>query len=149
MPIKPLFNGSSAMMCSRLVKTRRPIRDLVHTADGLADHRIGVVTNFAVRHQIIRPDQVARIDIGFRYELVDLDGARAFERDVFKLVLRHLDIGVLIDLEALHDVVGRDFVTSLGIHLLIFDAVAGVAIDLIESDLFAVGTSPETARRGR
>ena len=42
MPISPLSNGSSAMMCSRLVSTSRPIATFVHFADGLADHCEGV-----------------------------------------------------------------------------------------------------------
>ena len=38
-------------------------RDLVHLADGLADHREGVVADLAVRTQIVGTDQVARIDL--------------------------------------------------------------------------------------
>jgi hypothetical protein len=55
--------------------------DLIHFPDGLADHGEGVVPDLAVRTQIVRADQVARIDFGFFDELVDLDGAGGFKCD--------------------------------------------------------------------
>ena len=61
-----------------------------------------------------------------------------FQRDVVEFVLRHLDVGVGIDLVALHDVIGSDFLAGVGIDLGVFDAVAGLAVDLIEADLFAI-----------
>ena len=61
-----------------------------------------------------------------------------FQGDVVELVLGHLDIGVGVDLVALHDVVGRDFLAGIGIDLGVFDAMAGLAIDLVEGDLFGI-----------
>ena len=50
------------MICSRLVSTTRPIRDLVHFADGFADHGERVVTDLAVGTKIIGPDEVRSED---------------------------------------------------------------------------------------
>jgi hypothetical protein len=96
------------------------------------------MADLAVRHQVIGTDQIAIVDVGFGYELVDLDGTGGFQRDVLKLVLRHLDIGVGVDLVALHDIVGRDFLAGVGVDLGIFDAMAGLAVDLIEADLLGI-----------
>ena len=38
--------------------------NLVHVADGFADHRECIMADLAVRHAIVRSDQVSRIDIG-------------------------------------------------------------------------------------
>jgi hypothetical protein len=38
-----------------------PDGNLVHLADGLADHREGVVADLAVRAQVVGPDGVARV----------------------------------------------------------------------------------------
>ena len=54
---------------------------------GLPDHREGVVPDLAVGAQIVRPDQIARIDLGLLHELVDLDGASGFKRDLLELFL--------------------------------------------------------------
>ena len=124
-------------------------RDLVHAADGFADHREGVMADLAVGHEVIGPDQIAVVDIGLRHELVDLDGAGGFQRDVVEFVLGDLDIGVGIDLVALHDVVGGDLLAGVGIDLHVFDAMAGVAVDLVEADLLGIGGGRKQARPGR
>jgi hypothetical protein len=111
-------------------------------ADGLADHREGVVADLAVGHEIIGADQIARIDLGAVDELVDLDGARRFQRDVLEFFLRHLDEGVGVDLVALHDVLVGDFLAGVGIDLGVLDAVAGLPVELVEADLLGF-------RRGR
>ena len=92
-------------------------RDLVHLADGLADHRKGVVPDLAVRAQVVGTDQVARIDLGLLDELVDLDGARGFQRDLLEFLLGHFDEGVLVELVALDDVLVGDLVAGVGIDL--------------------------------
>jgi hypothetical protein len=94
--------------------------DLVHLADGLADHREGVVADFAVRTQVVGPDQVARVDLGLLHELVDLDGAGGFQRDLIELLLRHLDERVGVDLVALDDVLVGDLLARVGIDLGVF-----------------------------
>jgi hypothetical protein len=72
-------------------------RDLVHLANGLADHREGVVADLTVRTQIIGTDQVARIDLRFVHELVDVDRAGGFQGDVLGLFLADLDEGLLVE----------------------------------------------------
>ena len=52
-----------------------------------------------------------------RDKFVDVDSTGAFERDVLELSLSTVDIGVGIDLVALDDVVGGNFVAGLGIDL--------------------------------
>ena len=113
-------------------------RDLVHAPDGFADHRKRIMADLAVGDEIIGTDQIAVVDIGLGHELVDLDGMGRFQRDVVELLLRDLDVGVGVDLVALHDVVGADFLAGVGIDLGIFDAVAGFAVDLVEADLFGI-----------
>jgi len=44
--------------------------------------------------------------------------------------------GVGVDLVALHDVVVGDRLTGVGVDLVIFDAVAGLPVELVEGDLF-------------
>ena len=73
----------------------------------------------------------------FGNELVDLDGALAFDRDGFQLVRIKLDVFALVDLEAFDDVGGFDFVAGFGIDLAIPNAVAGFLIELMEADLLA------------
>ena len=92
-------------------------RDLVHGADGLADHREGVVADLAVGHEIIGADQIAVVDLGLRHELVDLDRVGRFQRDVVELFLADLDVGVGVDLVALDDVLVGDFLAGVGVDL--------------------------------
>ena len=127
------------MMCSRLVKHHAADRDLVHAADGLADHREGVMADLAVGHEIIGADQITVVDVGLRHELVDLDRVGRVQRDVVEFVLGDLDVGVGVDLVALDDVLVGDFLAGVGVDLGILDAVAGLAVDLVERDLLGVG----------
>ena len=62
-----------------------------------------------------------------------------FQRDVLELLLRHLDEGVGVDLVALDDVLVGDLLAGVGIDLGVFDAVAGLPVELIEGDLFGFG----------
>jgi hypothetical protein len=45
------------------------------------------VSHLAVRAQIIRADEISRIDLAAVDELVDLDGSRRFQSDVLELLL--------------------------------------------------------------
>src|SRR5450755_4964868 len=114
--------------------------DRVHVADGLVDHGGGVVPDLAVRTQIIGADDVARVDLVALHEFVDLDGAGGFQRDVLELFLRDLDVGVGVDLEALHDVFAGHLLAGLGIDAGVLDAVTRIAVDLVEADLFGIGS---------
>ena len=89
--------------------------------------------------QIIGTDQISRIDLAAVDELINLDGSGRFQRNVLKLLLRHLDEGIGINLVALDDVLARDLFTSVGVDLGVFDAVARLAVELIERDFFGFG----------
>jgi hypothetical protein len=114
-----------------------PDGDHVHFADGLADHGEGVVPDLAVRTEVIGTDIVARIDLLALHELVDVDGARGLQCDVFELFFRHLYEGVGVDLEALDDVLARYLLAGLGVGARVLNAVTGVLVDLVEADFFA------------
>jgi hypothetical protein len=104
------------MMCSRLVD-HAPNRDHVHVADGLANDREGLMPHLPIRNEVIGPDEITGVDAGLRYKLVNVDRAGGFERDVFQLVPRHLNVGVGIHLVAFDDVVVRNFFARIGIKL--------------------------------
>ena len=75
------------------------------------------------------------------YKLVNVDRAGGFEGDIFKLVLRHFNVRVGIDLVALHDVFVGNLLARVGVHLCIFDAVARLPVDLVEADFLGIGSS--------
>ena len=54
--------------------------DLVHRADGLADHGEGIVADLAIGDDVVWPHQVQLVVVGLRHEFVDVDGARALKR---------------------------------------------------------------------
>lgn len=116
-----------------------PDRDLVHPSDGLPDHGEGVVTDLAIGAKVVGPDKVTRIDVGFVHEFIDLDGARGFQRDLLEFFFGDLDELVLLDLVAPDDVLVRDLVTGVHVHLQVLDSVAGLPVELVERDLLALG----------
>jgi hypothetical protein len=105
------------------------------------------MAHLAVRDEVVRPDEIAGIDVGLRHELVDVDGAGRLQGDVLKLVLRHFDIGVGVDPVALHDVFGLDFLARVRVHLHVLDAVAGIPVDLVETDLLGLGRARKQGDR--
>jgi len=56
------------------------------------------VADLAVGPDVIRADQVARVDVRLLDELVDLYGARGFQRDLLEFLFRDLDELVLLEL---------------------------------------------------
>jgi hypothetical protein len=83
------------------------------------------------------------------YKLVDLDGARGFQRDLLEFLLGHLDELVLLQLVALDDILVGHLVAGVGVHLEILDAVAGLPVELVEADLLALrGRRIERHRAG-
>ena len=87
-------------------------RDHVHAADSFADDGEGVVPDFAVRDQIVGPDEESRIDIALgtnsSMSMVRVESARCFPAR-----LRYFNVGVGIDLVALHDVFGGNFLAGI------------------------------------
>jgi hypothetical protein len=115
-----------------------PDRYHIHLPDSLPDHGEGVVANLAVRTEIVGADNVAGVDFLALHELIDLDGPRGFQRDMFEFFLGHLDVGVGVDFEALDDVLVGDFLAGVGVHARVLDVVAGGPVDLVEADLFGI-----------
>ena len=129
-------------MCSRLVSTTRPIAILFISRMVSRMTAKASCPTLPSGREIVGTDQIARIDLAAVDEFVDLDGPRRFQRDVLELLLRHLDEGVGVDLVALDDVLVGDFLAGVGVDLGVFDAMAGLPVELIERDLFGF-------RRGR
>jgi hypothetical protein len=72
--------------------------DITHFSYGLSDHRKGVVSYLPIGAEVVRPYQVARIDLAAVNEFVDLDGARGLQRDLFELLLGDLDELIVFEL---------------------------------------------------
>ncbi|MDR6306655.1 hypothetical protein GGQ85_004389 [Nitrobacter vulgaris] len=108
---------------------------------------MGIVTDVAIRHQKIRPDNIEVIDLGARHKLIDVDRACGFKGDILEFFFRDLEIAVGIDLIALDDVFVRDFLAGFSIDFLILDTVPYVAIDLVEADLFGLRGSRKQGYR--
>jgi hypothetical protein len=79
------------------------------------------VTDLAVGTQVVRTDQIARVDVGRVDELVDLDGPRRLQRQLLELLLGDLDVLSFVEFVALDDVLVRDLVTGIGVDLHVLD----------------------------
>ena len=114
-------------------------RDHALLADRFADHREGLLADFAVRHHIVRAVEIELVDLFPRDEFVDLDHPLAFDGDRFQLLGSQFEVFALADLVALDDVGGFHLLAALGVDLAVFDAVAGILVELMEADLLALG----------
>ncbi len=117
-------------------------RYLVHGSNGFADHGIGVVADFAVGDDVVRPNQVQVIDLAARNKLVDLNGAGRLHRDIFELVLADLKVPVGIDLVALDNVLGGDLIAGVSVdllHLIRWPVFLLIRLKLIFSDSDVAG----------
>jgi hypothetical protein len=124
-------------------------RDHLHLLYDVADDHEGVLADIAVWSDIVRTDVVELVDFAPRHELVDIDRLGAFERDRFQFLVGDLDILAFGDFVSLDDLLRRDFLAALGVDLAVADAVAGGAVDLIETDLLALGGRREQGYRAR
>jgi hypothetical protein len=61
------------------------------------------VSYLPIGAEVVRPYQVARIDLAAVNEFVDLDGARGLQRDLFELLLGDLDELIVFELVPLYD----------------------------------------------
>src|SRR6516165_8789252 len=110
-------------------------------ADGLADHRKGLLPDFAIWNDEVRVAQVEFVDLRLRDELVNLDDAFAFNGDRIEFLWFKLEILALGDLVAFDDVGTLHIVPGYGIDFPVADAIAGIFIELVEADLFPLGRS--------
>src|SRR5712675_364809 len=84
-PIKPLSKGSSAMMCSRFVRTTRPIATMSMLPMVFPDDGERVMPDFSIGDQVVRTDEIAGIYVALRDELVDVDCPGRFQRNVLEI----------------------------------------------------------------
>jgi hypothetical protein len=110
-----------------------------HFADCVADDGKCLLSDLAIRRDIVGVAKVKIVDLRPRNKLLDVDGAFAFYGNSFELIRGKLDILILGDFVAFNDIGLIDVLAGLGIDLSIADAVPGFFVELVEADLFALG----------
>jgi hypothetical protein len=115
--------------------------------DRLADDGERLLPHLAVGHDVVGVAEIQLVDLVLRDELLDVDHPRAFDGHCFKLLRFELDVLALPRFVALDDVVLRNLVAGVGIDLAVFDAIAGVLVDLVKPDLFPFGRRREKLDR--
>src|SRR6185437_3545210 len=78
---------------------------------------------------------VAVVDLGARYEAVDVDRVRALDLDLLELVVLDHQVLALADLVAAPDVLALDHVAALAVDQLLLQPVAGLLVDAMEAHL--------------
>jgi hypothetical protein len=104
-----------------------------------------LLTDFPVRHGVIRIVEVELVDLFFRNEFVDVDDPLALDSDRFQLFGIEFKVLALADLVALDDVFGGHFVAAVCVYLAILDAVTGLLVDLMEADFFPLDVAGNRA----
>src|SRR5215510_8698715 len=134
----PLPKGSSIITRSRLAITTRamPTIFFFFMASRMTE---GLLADPVFGGEVVGCVAVAVVDRGLGYELLDVNGVRAFNRDVGELVILNLDVGVLADGIALDLLLGRHFLPGDGVHHLPLQAVAGGAVEGVEADFIGGG----------
>src|SRR5579862_10052218 len=128
-----------------LARSENNFADRHHSlgADGFADYGECLLSDFTVGHDVIGVRQIEIVDLPLGHELIDFDGALALERDGLKLLRLQGDVIALADLVALDDVRGLHVLAGFSVDLAVADAIAGVAIELVKTDLLAPGRRGE------
>ena len=123
-----------------LARREYDLSDSDHTLfpDGFPDHGERLLTNLAVRGDVIRAVQIQFVDFVPWHELIDVDCALALDRDGLQLLGIDLDVLVLADFVPLDDVGRIDFVPGLRVNPTVFDAVASALVELMEADLLSL-----------
>src|SRR4029077_19294158 len=96
-----------------------------------------LLTDFAIGHDVVGIVEVHLVYLFTGHKLVDLYRALALNCYGLKFLGLDVDILTLADLVALDDLSRIDLLSGLGVHLPVFDAVAGILVDLMEADFFA------------
>jgi hypothetical protein len=115
-------------MCSRDVNTTFPIATHALLANRFADHRKGLLTYFAVRHDIVGIVLIQFVNFFSEHELIDFDGALALNGNRFEFFWFELEILSLTDFVSFDDVGGFNLISGLRIDLAILDAVPGILL---------------------
>src|SRR5262249_19785507 len=118
-------------------------------ADGLADHRKGLLSDFAIRNDKVWVAQIEFVDLRLRYELINFDDAFAVDGDGLKLLWFKLDVLAFCDLVAFDDVATVHFFPGFCVDFPVADTIAGFPIKLVEADLFPLGRRREQRDRTR
>src|SRR5262245_43536191 len=117
-------------------------RNHVQLRNGVANDGKSLLPNCAVGGNVVGRVDITLIDLTFWNELVNIDGARAFDLDGLYFLILNNHVLALCDLIAAHHVVPRDDLAGLRIDILLFQSVARCPVDPIETHFFA-------ERRGR
>src|SRR6516225_2671224 len=112
-------------------------RNHIQLRNGVADDGKSLLTNRAIRGNVVRRVDITLIDLIFWNELVNIDGARAFDQDGLYFLILNNHVLALCDLIAAHHVVPRDDLAGLRIDILLLQSVARFPVDPIETHFFA------------
>jgi hypothetical protein len=109
-------------------------------AGGLADHRKRLLSDFAIWNDEVRVAQVEFVDFRLRDELLDVDDALTFNSAGIEFLRFKLDILAFGDLVAFDDVGTFHIIPGYGIDFPVADAIASLFVELVEADLFSLGS---------
>src|SRR5262249_47796736 len=112
-------------------------RNHVQLRNGVANDGKSLLTNRAIRGNVVGRVDITLIDLIFWNELVNIDGARAFDLDGFYFLILDNHVLALCDLIAAHHVLPRDDLASFRIDILLFQPVARFPVDPIETHFLA------------
>src|SRR5215472_5830256 len=112
-------------------------RDHVQLCNGVANDGKSLLTNCAIRRNVVGRVDIPLIELIAWNELVNIDGARAFNLDGLYFSILNNHVLALCDLIAAHHVVPRDHLAGLRIDILLFQSVARFPVDPIETHFFA------------
>src|SRR5712671_4684791 len=96
------------MTCSRDVKTTLPMATMPSWRMASRITANALLSDFAVRHDVVGAVEVDLVDLLARHELVDLDCAFALDRNGFKLFRRDLEVLAFADFVTFDDVGALD-----------------------------------------
>jgi hypothetical protein len=80
----------------------------------VTDDGKGILSDLTVRRDVVRRIDIALVDLALRNELVDVDGARAFNLNGLELLVLDKEILAFADLLASRNVLPWDDVAGLG-----------------------------------
>src|SRR6516165_8671015 len=112
-------------------------RNHVQLRNGVANNGKSLLTNCAIRGNVVGRVDIPLIDLIFWNELVNIDGARAFDLDGLYFLILNNHVLALCDLIAAHHVVPRDDLAGLRIDILLLQSGACFPVDPIETHFFA------------
>ena len=115
----------------------------------VADDGERFLAALGVGYDVVRPLVVTLVDFLFGNELVDIDGVGALDLDRIELLRLDLDVLAAGELIAAALVVLVDDTACFLVDHLLAQAVAGLAVDLVEIGSSRTGSMPGRGRPGR